>query len=750
SPDAVYLDNIAAAQYPKSLLERFQADLTMNVYSNPHSGSQSSQHTTEIITDVRHRILRHFNSSADEYSVIFTAGATAALKIVAESFDWKLGACFCYLQNSHTSVVGVREVAVKYDVRPVCINEQELVGKEVNQDWLNKRTGLTLGDSSYDVLGPNLFAYPAMCNFSGKKFPLSWVGSIQNSSLPGQDGRNSWYVLLDASSHVSTSPLDLQVCPADFIPVSFYKIFGFPTGLGALLVRNKSGNVLKKVYYGGGTALATISSERFHVLKKGIDERFEDGTLPYLDIIALRHAFDVLGQMTGSMSAVSDHTFSLARYVFQELVQLKHENGTPVFQMYCGTDFSSEQTQGPVINFNVVRANGECVGYTKVGQLANLSNIHLRTGCFCNTGACQYYLKLSNDKVKSHFQAGHVCGDQFDLIDGQPTGSVRISFGYMSNFSDAWKFVQFLKKCFVEKQAFPSLESCVCEENMREVKGAMDDGAVKKKLNDNLQDDSRKDVFHLEQICLYPVKSCAAYKVSNWRIGPRGLKYDRQWMVITESGACVSQKREPKLCLIKPSIDQESGLLLLDAPGMPTLQVPLCQKGSELIRQSKVNICGDRVESDDCGDEAANWLRDYFKKSYRLAQQKSDDCRGSKGDGKQLLSLANTSQYLLISRASALEIHRQMMTCNVERSEVLAVDNILDRFRANLVISGEKPFDEDSWQFMKIGQEHFEFQSVCTRCRMVGNDQETGRTMTEPLKTLGRLRGTKVKYNDQP
>ena len=70
-------------------------------------------------------------------------------------------------------------------------------------------------------------------------------GSTQNSSLKQQlapastpkfkterKGRRrlNWYVVLDAASYVATSRLDLSLYPADFIAVSFYKMFGFPTG----------------------------------------------------------------------------------------------------------------------------------------------------------------------------------------------------------------------------------------------------------------------------------------------------------------------------------------------------------------------------------------------------------------------------------------------------------------------------------------------------------------------------------------
>ena len=45
-----------------------------------------------------------------------------------------------------------------------------------------------------------------------------------------------------------------------------------------------------------------------------------------------------------------------------------------------------------------------------------------------------------------------MCGDSIDLVEGYPTGSVRVSFGYMSTFEDAQRFLNFVEQCFVCNQ----------------------------------------------------------------------------------------------------------------------------------------------------------------------------------------------------------------------------------------------------------------------------------------------------------
>jgi molybdenum cofactor sulfurtransferase len=82
----------------------------------------------------------------------------------------------------------------------------------------------------------------------GQLYPLSWINQLHAKS----DAANSYLVVLDAAAYAATHALDLSAVQPDFVPVSFYKLFGYPTGLGALLVRKKAARQLNKVYFGGG------------------------------------------------------------------------------------------------------------------------------------------------------------------------------------------------------------------------------------------------------------------------------------------------------------------------------------------------------------------------------------------------------------------------------------------------------------------------------------------------------------------
>uniref|UniRef100_A0ACB8FTG6 Uncharacterized protein n=1 Tax=Sphaerodactylus townsendi TaxID=933632 RepID=A0ACB8FTG6_9SAUR len=213
-------------------------------------------------------LLQHFNTTVEDYTVIFTSGCTAALKLVAEAFPWvpgsqkEPGSWFCYLSDSHTSVVGMRGITAALNVSSVSVKPAEMMSRTTDSRA-----------EELDGQTPLLFSYPAQSNFSGTKYPLAWIEEIKSGKLRPVRVPGRWFVLLDAASYVSTSPLDLSAHPADFVPLSFYKMFGFPTGLGALLVKNECASRLRKTYFGGGTAAAYLAGEDFYLPRRSIAER---------------------------------------------------------------------------------------------------------------------------------------------------------------------------------------------------------------------------------------------------------------------------------------------------------------------------------------------------------------------------------------------------------------------------------------------------------------------------------------------
>ncbi|XP_072564365.1 molybdenum cofactor sulfurase-like isoform X1 [Paramormyrops kingsleyae] len=755
-----YLDHAGTTLFPESQIKGFFQDLCGSVYGNPHSHNPSSRLTHDTVEHVRYRILQHFNSSPEDYTVVFTAGCTAAIKLVAESFPWTPASSFCYLTDNHTSVVGIRGLTSPIGVASIPISPEEVEGRA------GERTCPKVGNSQ----APHLFCYPAQSNYSGKKYPLWHVKGIRSRELyPSCTREGQWFVLLDASNLVGCSPLDLQECPADFLPVSFYKMFGFPTGLGALIIRNECLDMLKKTYFGGGTAAAYLAGEDYYVPRFNIDGRFEDGTISFLDIIAVNHGFEALHRLTGGMERIQLHTFGLARHTYMMLSCLQHNNGQPVARLYCDTEYQDPSTQGPLLNFNLLDAHGDIVGYSKVQKLASLFNIQLRTGCFCNTGACQHYLGMSDQQVKANLQAGHVCGDDVDMIDGWPTGSVRVSFGYMSTFGDIQQLLRFVVDCFVQKPVrldyirLNRLHSAsTCSAFVRHPQSptrlqipspsgtgeGLEFSHMAVACSPTLRTSNCERT--LSQIFIYPVKSCAAIEVTQWAVGPLGLLYDRLWMVVNINGVCLSQKQEPRLCLIQPSIHWACKELCLHATGMKPLSIPLeGNKQNPGVKVFQSKVCGDRVQSVDCGDEAADWISEFLGKPCRLIQQSPGFIRGMKRDHAKPvagLSLVNEAQYLMINMASVKFLKEHINERQGPEAENLDIQQLIARFRANLVVMGAEPFEEDNWKHVVIGDLVFQVTDLCARCHMIGIDQQTATHMPEPLNSLSACRKGKVTF----
>lgn len=203
-----------------------------------------------------------------------------------------------------------------------------------------------------------------------------------------------------------------------------------------------------------------------------------------------------------------------------------------------------------------------------------------------------------------------MCGDSIDLIDGNPTGSVRISVGYMTRKEDIDAVISMIRTTYLNSEILTGKR-------------------IPKKPFLKI---SRKSRITLKEICVFPVKSCGAFKVqSHWPITQRGLKYDREWMIVTFNGVCMTQKNNTRLCLIKPYINEAKGELELNFPYETSISVPLVPNENErntLTSLCQSKVCGDRIQGIDCGDDVAGWLSTVLCiPDVRLIRQSSCDTR---------------------------------------------------------------------------------------------------------------------------
>src|SRR4051794_14555615 len=262
----VYLDYTGGGVYADSQVSAHAELITGRILGNPHSVSLASLDATTFVESARRAVLDFFRAAGD-YTAIFTLNASGALKHVGESFPFAEGSRFLPTFDNHNSVNGIREFA---SARGATFDYVPLTVPDLRLDRPRLDALLAAADRSV----PNLFAFPAQSNFSGVQHPLDLVDDAQ---------RAGWSVLLDAAAFVPTNRLDLSVVKPDFVTVSFYKMFGYPTGVGCLLVRNSALPGLRRPWFAGGTVNFATVQGRAHILSAG-EAGFEDGTLNYLSI----------------------------------------------------------------------------------------------------------------------------------------------------------------------------------------------------------------------------------------------------------------------------------------------------------------------------------------------------------------------------------------------------------------------------------------------------------------------------------
>ena len=311
----VYLDYTGGGLYATRQVERHAAFMAGGVFGNPHSGNPTSLEMTDHVEATRARVLQFFNADPDEYTVVFTPNASGALKLVGEAYPFRPGGCFALTEDNHNSVNGIREFAAAKNSNAVYIplDPEELRLK-------TEAAMLTLESDWWT--GDKLFAYPAQSNYTGVKHPLELVKVAQGLG---------WDVMLDCAAYAPTSALDFSVVGPDYASFSFYKMFGYPTGLGALIAKRDKLRKLDRPWFAGGT-IQIASVQAWDHYMADDEAAFEDGTINYLMIPAIDHGLDMLEEI--GMDTISTRVECLTGWLLDELQQLEHDNGRKLVEIH--------------------------------------------------------------------------------------------------------------------------------------------------------------------------------------------------------------------------------------------------------------------------------------------------------------------------------------------------------------------------------------------------------------------------------
>ena len=417
-----YLDFTGGNLYASSQIVDHHNLLQEHVFGNPHSTNPTSQLATKLVEAARQKVLDFFN--AKDYYCIFTPNATGALKIVGECYPFDEKSKLVMLADNHNSVNGIREYCANktgvFEYAPIQYEDLQ-IDRERLEELLCKETHYS----------NKLFAYPAQSNVSGVKHSFDWIGYAQ---------KRGWDVLLDAAAFVPTSNLNLTKYQPDFISVSFYKIFGYPTGLGCLLVRKDKFEKLHKPWFAGGTVTLASVQTRAHYLAKN-HERFENGTINYLDIPAIKIGLDFIDEI--GMERINKRVTTLANHLYFSLKQMRHESGLPQVRIFGP---ANRKHIGGTLIMNFFDANGKLIPFEEVEEKANTQMISIRSGCFCNPGVDEVNNCLSNEELSRYFTSRDK-GDYYDMINylGKMRGATRVSVGIATTTADLNTFIRFVE-----------------------------------------------------------------------------------------------------------------------------------------------------------------------------------------------------------------------------------------------------------------------------------------------------------------
>ncbi len=678
--------------------------LLSNTFGNPHSKSPASVRTTKLIDKTRLLILNLLNADPTYFDVVFVANTTAAVKLIGEGFtshfqeNWN----YYYSADNHTSLIGLRGLTSFYNPFKIPNDLKTL---------------------EFDKFKPALVSWTAQSNFTGQKFPIHEWNVIFKSL------GNEVYTLLDAAAISSSSPPNLsnELNSPDFTVMSFYKMFGFPD-LGALIIRKSIGNIFsKRNYFGGGTVESLTINENYCPRKQRLHESLEDGTLPFHSIIALNIAILTFKSLYQSFNALSDHLSKLTTYLYQQLLSLEYPNGRKVCVIYTdGSKVSSKDHQGPIISFNLQNENGECISYSDFERIARLKGINIRTGTLCNTGGASKSIGYTDKDIIRYHKLGHVCGDGMAVINGKPTGAIRISLGAINLKSDIDTVCKLIEEYYIYPLSVKSQNNNQFQRFKLNIYNS-----IQKYLVQDLDEIIEKQNVPIivKAISIFPIKSCHAFDIPSgisWKMENGGLEWDRLFFLLDlTNDRIVGLKKFPKMSKIFPEINliekklivkyiEDIDELLPTDQKMIEIPLDLLDEGKPDMNHLSINgkgICGSSKININVSTNFK--IIEYFSSiigipcSISKISNISSDYSISANDG------AKSAPLLLVSEESVKYVNNMKIKPSVSVS--------FDSFRPNLVVgmknekqlrnrnrsnSNQKfellPFDEEKWSKFHI------------------------------------------------
>eukprot|EP00961_Rhodomonas_salina_P302129 3940734-Rhodomonas_salina.1 len=443
-----YFDYTGGALAPRSLIEKHLEFLRGNLLGNPHSAHGPSLRASNEDEAARQAVLNFCNADPSVYTVIWTANASAALKVVGSSYPFSKKGAFVYAPDCHNSVLGISEFAKSKGaaVKGFKFGKNWTISYDYEDledvmDSLTKRPMGCMPSLFSGKKSNKLLAVPAQSNVSGLKHCTKRIVDAAH--------QRGWDVLLDMAALAPTSGVNLSIVQPEFVCVSFYKIFGYPTGIGCLVAKKSALARLQRPWFAGGTIRAVLSQPEFlhhQSYDPSMHQCWEDGTINFQQTSAVRMGLEWIQRV--GVNNIRVHTSSLIQWIAAELKELRWDNGAP----FCFIPEAESGDQGSSVSMLVLSRNGKIVPHKVMEAKTAAANFAVRTGCFCNPGTGFLMLNWAdqnlahenkvdgNKTVHNFIHDFHAFGEEYGA-----KGLVRVSVGIPTTFADAFQLLHWIQ-----------------------------------------------------------------------------------------------------------------------------------------------------------------------------------------------------------------------------------------------------------------------------------------------------------------
>lgn len=253
---------------------------------------------------------------------------------------------------------------------------------------------------------------------------------------------------------------------------------------------------------------------------------------------------------------------------------------------------------------------------------------------------------------------------------------------------------------------------------------------------------------YIEQLVIHPVKGLRGVSVDHVQITPFGLAGDRRYMLVDDRGRFMSQRRHPELThfeleLISPisgevdpkqadrKADRKADSVRIHHAGSGSIVLPLDPEPADMARV-EVSIWDDTVQAEARFPESDSFFSEVLGERVRLVWMHEQAARfvdPAYARPGERVNFADGFPLLVLGSASIQEL-------NTRLGQPLPIN----RFRANVIVGGAAPWQEDEWTRIVAGEVHLSLVRPCARCVVITTDQETGERSREPTATLATYR----------